>query len=133
VNQIQQHEHIHGYLKPEQEKIQPPKAVNPNMCMAAQINIIKKEPVDVAVKSQFVQMKIANYTGTYSEHIKVKVKSKAIPVTGLGGLWGCEMLRIPHCLDNRLTDGSKVVSPTHRPYFTPQKHYYFNVSGTHFC
>jgi hypothetical protein len=24
------------------------------------------------------------------------------------------MLRIPHCLDNRLTDGGKVVSPTHR-------------------
>jgi hypothetical protein len=43
------------------------------------------------------------------------------------------MLRIPHCLDNRLTDGGKVVSPTHRPQFTPQKHYYFYVSGTHFC
>jgi hypothetical protein len=27
------------------------------------------------------------------------------------------MLRIPHCLDNRLTDGCKVVSPTHRPLF----------------
>jgi hypothetical protein len=26
----------------------------------------------------------------------VKKKSKAIPVTGLGGLYGCEMLRIPH-------------------------------------
>jgi hypothetical protein len=25
------------------------------------------------------------------------------------------MLRIPHCLDNRLTDGGKVVSPTLRP------------------
>jgi hypothetical protein len=43
------------------------------------------------------------------------------------------MLRIPHCLDNRLTDGGKVVSPTYRPHFTPQKHYYFSVSGTHFC
>jgi hypothetical protein len=42
------------------------------------------------------------------------------------------MLRIPHCLDNRLTDGGKVVSPTHLPYFTPQKHY-FSASGTHFC
>jgi hypothetical protein len=46
------------------------------------------------------------------------------------------MLRIPHCLDNRLTDGGKVVSPTHPPYFTPQKHYYYYyyyyyyVSGT---
>jgi hypothetical protein len=42
------------------------------------------------------------------------------------------MLRIPHFLDNRLIDGNKVVSPTRRPYFTPQKHY-FNASGTHFC
>jgi hypothetical protein len=43
------------------------------------------------------------------------------------------MLRIPHCVDNRLTDGGKVISPMHPPHFTPQKHYYFNVSGTHFC
>jgi hypothetical protein len=43
------------------------------------------------------------------------------------------MLRTPHCLDNRLTDGDKVFSPTHRPHFTPQKHYYFYVSDTHFC
>jgi hypothetical protein len=43
------------------------------------------------------------------------------------------MLRIPHYLDNRLTDGGKVVSPTHRPHFAPQKHYYFSVSSTHFC
>jgi hypothetical protein len=50
-----------------------------------------------------------------------------------GGCEGCEMLRIPHCLDNRLIDGGKVVSPTNQPRCTPQKHYYFNVSGTHFC
>jgi hypothetical protein len=34
-------------------------------------------------------------------------------------------------VDNRLKDGSKVVSPTHPPHFTPQKHYYLYVSGTH--
>jgi hypothetical protein len=39
-----------------------------------------------------------------------KSKSKAIPVTGRGGLQGCEMLRIPHSLENLLTDGGKVVS-----------------------
>jgi hypothetical protein len=61
-------------------------------------------------------------------HVTI-VKSKAIPVTGLLGLQGCEMLRIPNCLDHRLTDGG----PTHRPHFTPQKHYYFSVSGTHLC
>jgi hypothetical protein len=42
------------------------------------------------------------------------------------------MLSIPHCLDSRLTDGSKVVSPTHQPHFTPQKRYSFYVSGTHY-
>jgi hypothetical protein len=42
------------------------------------------------------------------------------------------MLRIPHFLDNRLTDGDEVVSPTHRQRSTPQKHY-FSASGTHFC
>jgi hypothetical protein len=34
---------------------------------------------------------------------------------------GCEMLRILHCLDNRLIDGGRVVSPTNQPHFTPQK------------
>jgi hypothetical protein len=43
------------------------------------------------------------------------------------------MLRIPHCPDYWLTDGSKVVSPTQWPHFTPQKHYYFSASGIHFC
>jgi hypothetical protein len=43
------------------------------------------------------------------------------------------MIRTPHCPHNRLTDGGKVVSSTHRPHFTLQKHYYFSVSGTHFC
>jgi hypothetical protein len=42
------------------------------------------------------------------------------------------MLRIPHFLDNRFRDSGKVVSPTHPPHFTPEKHYYFYVSGTHF-
>jgi hypothetical protein len=56
-----------------------------------------------------------------------------MPLTGRGGLYGCEMLKIPHCLDNRLTVGGKFVSLTHPPHFTTQKHYYLNVSGTHFC
>jgi hypothetical protein len=60
-----------------------------------------------------------------------KSKSKPIPITGRGSLQGCEMLRIPHCLDNRLTDGGKVVGLTHRPRSAPQKHY-FSASRTHF-
>jgi hypothetical protein len=38
------------------------------------------------------------------------------------------MSRIPHCLDNRLTDGGKVVSPTacqHRPCSIPQTNIFF--------
>jgi hypothetical protein len=41
------------------------------------------------------------------------------------------MLKIPHCQENRLTDGGEVVSPAHRPLSTRQK-YYFSVSGTYF-
>jgi hypothetical protein len=36
------------------------------------------------------------------------------------------MFRIPHCLDNRLTDGG----PAHRPHIAPLKR--FSVCGTHF-
>jgi hypothetical protein len=43
------------------------------------------------------------------------------------------MLRIPHCLDNRLTDGGKVVSPIYLPRSTLHKHYFFPASGAHFC
>jgi hypothetical protein len=57
-------------------------------------------------------------------------KGRALPVTGRGGPQGCEMLRIQHRLDNRLTGGFKVVSPTHRPRTAPQKHC-FSLSGTH--
>jgi hypothetical protein len=55
-------------------------------------------------------------------------KGKAIPVTGHRGPWGCETSRLPHFLDNRLTDGGEVFSLTRRPPFTPR-----NIPGTHFC
>jgi hypothetical protein len=35
------------------------------------------------------------------------------------------MFKIPHCLDNWLTDGGEVVSLTRRPRSTPQKHFFF--------
>jgi hypothetical protein len=54
-------------------------------------------------------------------------KRKAIPVTGRGGPHGCEMSRLPHFLDNRLTDGGEV-SLTRRPPFTPRK-----IPGINFC
>jgi hypothetical protein len=46
------------------------------------------------------------------------------------GLWG---VKDPTLSRQSAVDGGKVVSLTHQPRFTPQKHYYFNVSGTHFC
>jgi hypothetical protein len=63
---------------------------------------------------------------SYWQHLE------AIPLTGRGRLKCCEMSRIPHCLDNRFTDGGKVVSLTHLQRSTPQKHY-FSASDTRFC
>jgi hypothetical protein len=40
------------------------------------------------------------------------------------------MLRISHCLHNRLTDGGKVVSPTHRQLSTLHKHFLVRISVT---
>jgi hypothetical protein len=52
--------------------------------------------------------------------------SKAIPVTGRRGLKGCEMLRIPHCQDNRLIDVGEVSQALRAGRrFTRQKHFSF--------
>jgi hypothetical protein len=53
--------------------------------------------------------------------VKKSKNCRAIPITGRGGPWGCEALRVPHYLDNRLTDGGKVGSIMCRPPFTPQE------------
>jgi hypothetical protein len=45
---------------------------------------------------------------------------KPTPVTGRESPYGCETLRLPQ-LDNRLTDGGKVVSLTRRPPFTTRE------------
>jgi hypothetical protein len=49
-------------------------------------------------------------------------------VPGRGGPQVCETSWLPHFLENRLTDDSKVVNLTRRPPFTPRK-----IPGTHFC
>jgi hypothetical protein len=46
-------------------------------------------------------------------------KGKAIPVTGRGGPQGRETSRLPHFLDNRLTDGGEVASLTRRHPLPP--------------
>jgi hypothetical protein len=60
-------------------------------------------------------------TVPFLPYIKGKVKGKAIPVTGREDPEGCETSRFPHFLDNRLTDGGEVISPTRRPPFSPQE------------
>jgi hypothetical protein len=52
----------------------------------------------------------ATYPEKYDEltAAPVEVKCKAIPVTGRGGPWGYETSRLPHFLNNRLTDGGEV-------------------------
>jgi hypothetical protein len=46
-------------------------------------------------------------------------KGYVIPVTGLWGQYCCDTSRLPHCLNNRLTDGTNAVSTTCRLHFTP--------------
>jgi hypothetical protein len=41
---------------------------------------------------------------------------KAILITGRWGLWSCEMLRIPHCLDNRLTVNCEILATCSNTY-----------------
>jgi hypothetical protein len=40
--------------------------------------------------------------------VKSKKKNKDIPVRDRGGTYGCETSRLPHFLDNPLTDGGDV-------------------------
>jgi hypothetical protein len=66
----------------------------------------------------------------------IKVPSRHMPGSVEENHENCLMengvLRIPHCLDNWLTDSFKAVNPTHKPPSTSQKHY-LSASGTHFC
>jgi hypothetical protein len=50
-------------------------------------------------------------------------KDKVIPLTV-----PCEMSSFAHLLDSWFTDGSEVLSITHRPPLTPRK-----ILGTYFC
>jgi hypothetical protein len=52
--------------------------------------------VDMFISAEELCVYISSY---------VYVNAKAIPVTGREGPEGCETSRLPHFLDNRLTDG----------------------------
>jgi hypothetical protein len=49
----------------------------------------------------------------------VSNKGKSIPVRGSRGPYGIEKSRLPHFLENRLTDGGEVISLTP---FTPGRY-----------
>jgi len=55
------------------------------------------------------------------------IKGKAIPLQAWTGLEGSGRLRFPD-FKTMAHEGSKVVSPTHRPPLPLG-----NISGTHFC
>jgi hypothetical protein len=63
------------------------------------------------------------------EH-NVHIKNEAISVSGCGGIKGLEMLRLPHFLRSRLTNGGKDVSLTHRPSLYSSETLIISVSGT---
>jgi hypothetical protein len=47
-------------------------------------------------------------------------------VTGRGGPCRCETSRLPHFLDNLLTDGVEVASLTRQPPLTPQEESWYS-------
>jgi hypothetical protein len=55
------------------------------------------------------------------EGIKERKKiSKALSIADGGGLYVCEIVWSPRCVDNWLTDGGEVLSLTRQPLSTPQ-------------
>jgi hypothetical protein len=62
---------------------------------------------------------------TYREHYPVGLVAEKQTI----GLWDVK----DPVLSRQLAYSGKFVSPTHPPHFTPQKLYYFYVSGTHLC
>jgi hypothetical protein len=65
--------------------------------------------------------RIFDVTHNTITHANINHKGKAILVTGHEGPLCCETSRIPHFLDNRLTDSGKNPSLKRRPPFTPQE------------
>jgi hypothetical protein len=59
--------------------------------------------------SQYVRKK-TSLPSVYKLQKKLNRNHKAILLIGHGAPEGCEMLRLPHLLDNQLADGSEVVS-----------------------
>jgi hypothetical protein len=88
-------------------------------------------PTSVPSFTRDLQVKTYELDLNCKQH-ECQKESKAIPVPSRGILKGCDMLRIPHCLDSRLTDGGKFISPKHLPRSITKKQY-ISLSDTHFC
>jgi hypothetical protein len=58
------------------------------------------------------------YPVRYEYHLRMK--SKAVAVTGRGGLKVCQLFIIPHCLENGLTDGGYVLSYVLAALYPPE-------------
>jgi hypothetical protein len=67
------------------------------------------------------------------DEVTLRRTSRLTDIFGASGYMRGGLLSIPQCIDDRLTNDGKAVSPTHMPRFTPPKHIFLNVSGTHFC
>jgi hypothetical protein len=65
--------------------------------------------------SNFVPTKMLVYISGCTQSIIYIQYNNAISITGHGDLRGCEVLRIPHCLHSRLTNGGKVAILTGWP------------------
>jgi hypothetical protein len=67
---------------------------------------------------------IQSFNATESELLTVSLKNKkgkAIPVTGHGGPYRCEISRLLHFLDNQLTDSVEVCQPYSPAALYPQE------------
>jgi hypothetical protein len=87
-----------------------------------------RKTLTLLVVTRFVKFNFAS--DEHKHNFKSSSKNKTIPVTDLGGPYGCETSRLLHFLDNRLTDGGEVVSLTRRQFFNPQEDsWYISVRG----
>jgi hypothetical protein len=67
---------------------------------------------------EYANVRLLKNVKTFTK-IYILIEDKAIPVTGSVGLEGCETLRLPHFLNDRLRIGRNVASHTLRSPFTP--------------
>jgi hypothetical protein len=75
--------------------------------------------LDTLLSSICVFLHFPYLSNIYSSTFSFIRKGKAVPVTDRGGPLGCEMLRLPHFLDNQFTDDGDLVSLTRRLLFNP--------------